>query len=77
MTTSIRSLGISFDLQRHRSLRGEGDVRNTLAKTCITIISTCKHAPCPTGSDRGSRCYTNSSFEAGTSRPTASSEPDG
>ena len=33
MTTSIRSLGISFDLERHRTLRGKDDVRHTLAKS--------------------------------------------
>lgn len=37
MTTSIRSLGISFDLERRRSLRGEDDVCHTLVKTGVEM----------------------------------------
>ena len=37
MTTSIRSLGISFDLERYRSLRGKDGVRHTLVKTGVEI----------------------------------------
>jgi len=40
MTTSIISLGISFDLERYCTLRGKDDVRHTLAKTSIEILPT-------------------------------------
>jgi hypothetical protein len=37
MTTSIRSLGISFELEKYRSLRGDDDVRDMLVKTSVEI----------------------------------------
>ena len=37
MTTSIRSLGISFKLERYCILRGKDDVCHTLVKTGVEV----------------------------------------
>ncbi|MFT5510239.1 MAG: hypothetical protein ACI89J_003332 [Hyphomicrobiaceae bacterium] len=47
MTTSIRSPGISFELERYCSLRGNDDVCHTLVKTSVEIHQVRKIAALP------------------------------